>query len=60
LELQRTAKLGNLLRMSERSPMVDKIQTVSRKRIGARIGRLEDEPLLAVNRALALFLGLTE
>jgi mRNA interferase MazF len=42
------------------SQMVDKIQTVSRKRIGSRVGRLEDETLLAVNRAIALILGLAE
>lgn len=40
--------------------MVDKIQTLSRKRIGSRIGRLEEEPLLAVERAIALFLGLAD
>jgi len=37
--------------------MVDKAQTVARDRIGETIGRLGDEELLAVNRALALFLG---
>jgi mRNA interferase MazF len=37
--------------------MVDKAQTVSRERIGDVIGRLDDRVLLAVNRALAVFLG---
>jgi mRNA interferase MazF len=37
--------------------MVDKIMTVRREKIGAPFGRLDDETLLTVNRALALFLG---
>ncbi|OAI22506.1 type II toxin-antitoxin system PemK/MazF family toxin [Methylomonas koyamae] len=37
--------------------MVDKPQSVSRSKIGAVIGHLDDETLLAVNRALAVFLG---
>ena len=37
--------------------MVDKTQSVPRDRIGAVIGRIDDESLLAVNRALAVFLG---
>lgn len=37
--------------------MVDKAQTVVRERVGNPIGRLDDETLLAVNRALAVFLG---
>jgi mRNA interferase MazF len=37
--------------------MVDKIQTVARSRIGKTIGRLEQETIVAVNRALAVFLG---
>ena len=37
--------------------MVDKAQTVLRERVGDPIGRLDDETLLAVNRALAVFLG---
>ena len=37
--------------------MVDKTQTVSRGRIGDTIGRLDNEVLLAVNRALIVFLG---
>ena len=37
--------------------MVDKPQTVPRQKIGSPFGRLDDETLLAVNRALAVFLG---
>jgi mRNA interferase MazF len=37
--------------------MVDKPQTVARARIGSTIGRLDDESMLAVTRALAVFLG---
>lgn len=37
---------------------VDKAMSVRRDRIGATIGRLEDEAMLAVTRSLALFLGL--
>lgn len=38
--------------------MVDKITTVSRRRVGERIGRLSDPELVRVNRAIAVFLGL--
>lgn len=37
--------------------MVDKAQSVPREKIGAAFGRLDDESLVAVNRALAVFLG---
>lgn len=37
--------------------MVDKAQSVPRERIGEVFGHLDDEALLAVNRALAVFLG---
>jgi len=37
--------------------MVDKTQTIAREKIGKTIGRLDDESMLAVNRALAVFLG---
>lgn len=37
--------------------MVDKAQTISREKIGQVIGRLSDDDLVAVNRALAVFLG---
>ncbi len=37
--------------------MVDKPQSVVRKKVGEVFGRLDDETMLAVNRALAVFLG---
>lgn len=37
--------------------MVDKPQSISREKVGAVIGHLDDETMLAVNRALAVFLG---
>ena len=37
--------------------MVDKPQSVARGKIGAVIGRLNDETMMAVNRALAIFIG---
>jgi len=37
--------------------MVDKVQSVPREKIGAVFGRLDDEAMLSVNRALAVFLG---
>ena len=37
--------------------MADKAQTVSREKIGNVFGRLADDDMLAVNRALAVFLG---
>jgi len=37
--------------------MVDKPQSIAREKIGAVTGRLDDETMLAVNRALAVFLG---
>ncbi|EJT06196.1 type II toxin-antitoxin system PemK/MazF family toxin [Rhizobium sp. CCGE 510] len=38
--------------------MVDKTMSVKRDRIGPKIGRLEDDTLLAVTRSLAVFLGI--
>lgn len=37
--------------------MVDKAMTLRRERVGSPIGHLDDATLLAVNRAVALFLG---
>jgi mRNA interferase MazF len=37
--------------------MVDKPQSVARTRIGEPFGRLDSGTMLAINRALALFLG---
>ena len=39
--------------------MVDKITTVSKTRLGACIGRLADEDVVRLNRALVVFLGIT-
>jgi mRNA interferase MazF len=38
--------------------MVDKITTVRKVRLGDRIGRLDDEDLMRLNRAMTVFLGL--
>lgn len=38
--------------------MVDKVTTVSRRRIGARIGRLADDDMVRLNRAILVFLGI--
>jgi mRNA interferase MazF len=37
--------------------MVDKITTVSKARLGTRIGRLDDQDILRLNRAVLVFLG---
>lgn len=37
--------------------MVDKVTTVPTERIGRRIGHLENDTIVRVNRALALWLG---
>lgn len=37
--------------------MVDKVQTVSREKIGEVFGHLAEEDMLAVSRALAVFMG---
>lgn len=37
--------------------MIDKAQTIPREKIGDTFGRVNAENLLAVNRALAVFLG---
>ena len=37
--------------------MVDKAHTVAREKVGAAFGRLDNGTMVAVNRALALFLG---
>jgi mRNA interferase MazF len=38
--------------------MVDKVTTIPKAKIGARIGRLSDEDILRLNRALVVFLGI--
>lgn len=48
---------GNGLRAPCRL-MVDKITTVHKAKIGPVIGRLEDDDMLRLNRAMLVFLGL--
>lgn len=38
--------------------MVDKLTTVSKAKLGRRIGRLADDDMVRLNRALMIFLGL--
>ena len=38
--------------------MVDKITTVPKSKVGAQIGRLDDEDVLRLNQAILVFLGL--
>lgn len=55
LEIEPTARNG--LKSSSRL-MVDKVSTIPKARIGTRVGRLDDEDLARLNRALVVFLGL--
>ncbi len=47
----------NGLRVSSRL-MVDKITTVPKKRLGYRLGMLEDEDMTRLDRAIVVFFGL--
>ena len=38
--------------------MVDKITTVPKTKVGAQVGRIDDEDLLRLNQAVLVFLGL--
>ena len=38
--------------------MIDKILTVQKSRVGARIGRVDDQDLIRIGHALIVFLGL--
>jgi len=38
--------------------MIDKVTTVSKKKLESRLGRLSDEDIVRVNRAVVVFLGL--
>jgi mRNA interferase MazF len=40
------------------SLMVDKLTTVPKRKVGSRLGRLGDEDLVRLNRAMMVFLGL--
>ncbi|SRR5437660_4303849 len=48
---------GNGLRAPSRL-MVDKIMTVPKTKLGARVGHLDDEDMVRLNRAVVVFLGL--
>ena len=50
---------GNGLRKPSQI-MIDKVATVRRSRIGKRIGRLDDESTLRLNRSLAFVMGLAD
>lgn len=49
---------GNGLRLPCRL-MVDKIMTAPRLKLGTKIGRLADEQLVQLNRAMTVFLGIS-
>jgi mRNA interferase MazF len=38
--------------------MVDKVTTVSKTKLGSRVGRLHDKDIVRLNQALLVFLGL--
>lgn len=38
--------------------MVDKITTIPKSKLGDRVGRLDDEDMVRLNRAMLVFLGL--
>ena len=40
--------------------MIDKITTVPKAKLGTRIGRLRDEDMVRLNRAVLIFLGLAD
>lgn len=50
---------GNGLKSASRV-MIDKVTTVSKAKLGARIGRIDDEYVLRLNQALMVFLGLAQ
>lgn len=52
-----TPSEGNGLRSTSRL-MVDKLTTVSKERLGERIGRMDDADVVRMNRAILVFLGL--
>lgn len=54
----KSSKINNLA--AESFAMVDKINTVHRRKLGYQIGRLADLELAAIGRAAATFLGLTD
>ena len=52
-----TPSEGNGLRAVSRL-MVDKLTTVSKERLGERVGRLDEADIVRMNRAVLVFLGL--
>ena len=38
--------------------MIDKVTTVTKSKLGSQVGRLDDEDILRLNRAILVFLGL--
>lgn len=38
--------------------MVDKITTISKGKLGAQVGRLDDEDMVRLNQAMTVFLGM--
>jgi mRNA interferase MazF len=40
--------------------MADKLTTVPKDRLGRRIGRLDDETMVRLNRAMTVFLGIAD
>ncbi|MCC7325707.1 MAG: type II toxin-antitoxin system PemK/MazF family toxin [Burkholderiales bacterium] len=48
---------GNGLRFACRL-MVDKITTVPKAKMGAQVGRLDDEDMVRLNQAMTVFLGM--
>lgn len=52
-----TPDASNQLREVSRL-MVDKVTTVPRSKLGERVGRLNDEDMIRLGRALVVFLGL--
>jgi mRNA interferase MazF len=48
---------GNGLRSQSRL-MVDKLMTVSREKLGERVGKLADQDIVRLNRGIMVFLGL--
>jgi len=57
LRLSMEPNTTNGLRTSRRL-MVDKIVTVSRGKLGKKIGRLDDRDIVRLNRSIVVFLGL--
>ncbi len=59
LRLVITPADGNGLREVSRI-MIDKITTVPKSKLGARVGRMADEDMLRLNRGVVVFLGLAD